>query len=273
MAAGALTLAFTSCADYDNDAYVQKMLYDKAFAEKFGDIDPNQTWNTVAQRSRPFAINLPGNFNLRIFTTDPRTKKSQSELLANYQNDGKGYKGNTGEDYTIKFDCPDGLYSVYADIQYVGTERHIMQRVPLTVDGEGIVVFGGTKGGDSRGYFPAGFPKGNYEKVDAPVYTTGHKEFFSKEAYVGSGGTDKGFMNVIPEQVSNISKEHVATDFVYVSTGLPTHLYPIYTWTGADVEVGIQWRAAGQTSWPEFSDTGHTKTIWSTTSDGVSGTG
>lgn len=226
----------TSCQDYDPwDGDVAKYEYRKDFLNTFGNIDPNHTWNTAEQRTMEFKINVPGTFNLRIFTTNPKNADSQSELLANYTNNGQGYA--SGDSYTISFDCPAGLHKVWADIQYVGSQRHIIQQVELDAEGCGKAIFG--EDGTRATIHPA--------TTDHLKISKGDKEIFSKRAYTGT----KNFMSVIPENVENTSKEDVHTDFVYVSTGELYHLYPVYIYTGAHVKVGVQCRQDEESEWEE----------------------
>lgn len=84
---------------------------------------------------------------------------------------------------------------------------------------------------------------------------------FTRAAYDGSQG---GFMDIIPENVENTNKEHVSVDFSYVSTGAPLHLYPMYTWTGADVTIGLQYKENHSASWPTNINE-DTEKIWETT--------
>lgn len=236
----------TSCNDYnplgEDLAHFQ---YRKEFVKAFGDIDPNHTWNTAEQRSMEFQINVPGTFNLRIFTTNPKNAETKSELLANYTNGGQGYE--SGDSYTISFDCPSGLRKVWADIQYVGSQRHIIQQVEIDADGHGMAVFG------EDGTRATVYTSSNILDGKNVVKATGKKEIFSKLAYTGHGD-DKSFMQVIPEQVENTHKEEVHTDFVYVSTGQPYKLYPIYIFTGADVSIGIQYRPDNESDWDEANE-------------------
>ncbi len=227
----------TSCSDFDPwDGNRAQVEYRKDFLKTFGNIDPNHTWNTAEQRTMEFQINVPGTFNLRIFTTNPKNSETGSELLANYTNGDQGYK--SGETHTITFDCPTGLRKVWADIQYVGSERHIIQQVEMDMEGFGKAVFGEDTATRATIY-PA--------TTDHLSITKGGKEIFSKRAYTG----DKNFMDVIPENVENTSKEDVHTDFVYVSTGEQYHLYPVYIYTGAHVKVGVQCRQDEESEWEE----------------------
>lgn len=239
----------TSCQDYDPwDGDVAKYEYRKQFMNVFGNIDPNHTWNTAEQRSMEFQINVPGTFNLRIFTTNPKNAETKSELLANYTNGGQGYE--SGDSYTISFDCPSGLRKVWADIQYVGSERHIIQQVEIDMQGYGKAVFG--ENGATRATITPNSTQ--LESGKDLIHKTGKKEIFTKQAYTGEGDSDaggKGFIDIIPENKQNTSKEDVHTDFVYVSTGETYHLYPIYIYTGANVQIGIQYREDEEHDWSE----------------------
>lgn len=239
----------TSCSDFDPwDGNRAQVEYRKDFLKTFGNIDPNHTWNTAEHRTMDFVINVPGTFNLRIFTTNPKNSETGSELLANYTNGGQGYK--SGETHTITFDCPSGLRKVWADIQYVGSERHIIQQVEMDMEGFGKAVFG-ESGGTRATIVPTNGITFNDKEV---IVNTGKKEIFTKQAYTGEGDTDaggKGFIDIIPENQQNTSKEDVHTDFVYVSTGETYHLYPIYIYTGANVQIGIQYRPDEESDWSE----------------------
>lgn len=231
----------TSCQDFSPwDGDIVQYEYRKDFQKAFGNIDPNHTWNTAAQRTMEFQINVPGTFNLRIFTTNPKTSETGSELLANYTNNGQGYE--SGDSYTISFDCPSGLRKVWADIQYVGSQRHIIQQVEMDMEGYGKAVFGEKKTQTRATIVPR----------DGVIQKTGKKEIFTLQAYTGSNDAaahNKGFIDVIPENQHNVSKEDVHTDFVYVSSGEPYHLYPIYIYTGATVTVGVQYRQDAESDW------------------------
>lgn len=236
------------CQDYDPGLSLNEIAYHDAFHKAFGTIDPDHTWNTAEHRTMEFQINVPGTFNLRIFTTNPKNAESQSELLANYTNSGQGYE--SGDSYTISFDCPSGLRKVWADIQYVGSERHIIQQVEMDAEGRGKAVFGNNEATRAT-IFPTSGIAFNGKEV---IVKTGKKEIFTKQAYTGEGDTDaggKGFIDIIPENKQNTSKEDVHTDFVYVSTGETYHLYPIYIYTGANVQIGIQYRPDEESDWSE----------------------
>lgn len=238
------------CEEYNMGLSIEDITYRHAFNEAFGDIDPLHTWNTAAQRSLDFHINVPGTFYLRVFTTEPRVASAESELLAYYKNDGKGYKGCTGESYSINFDCPSGLKKVFADIEYVDDGRHIMLPVNFDENGHGVVEFG--KMVATRGTIYTGQTYITKDDVDVMHFT--------REAYDGSQG---GFLDLIPENVENTNKEHVSVDFSYVSTGAPLHLYPMYTWTGANVTIGLQYKESHSISWPTDINEADEK-IWTT---------
>lgn len=246
----------TSCQDYDPwDGDVAKYEYRKDFLNTFGNIDPNHTWNTAEQRTMEFKINVPGTFNLRIFTTEPRVASAESELLAYYKNDGMGYEGCTGQSYTISFDCPSGLKKVFADIEYIGDGHHIMLPVTLDAEGHGLVEFGkmGTRG-ESHVAENKGSGRAEY------IYKAANDMHFTRAAYDGGQG---GFLDLIPENVENTNKEHVSVDFSYVSTGAPLNLYPMYTWTGANVTIGLQYKANHSANWPDYNE--EEQKIWTTT--------
>ncbi len=257
MTLAAAGMLATSCQDYDPwDGDVAAYEYRKQFQNVFGNIDPNHTWNTAEQRTMEFKINVPGTFNLRIFTTEPRVASAESELLAYYKNDGMGYEGCTGQSYTISYDCPSGLKKVFADIEYVSDGRHIMLPVNVDDKGHGVVEFGkmGTRGeshvAENKG---SGGTRAEY------IYKDSEEMHFTRAAYDGGQG---GFLDLIPENIENTNKPHVSVDFSYVSTGAPLHLYPMYTWTGANVTIGLQYKQNG--AWPQ-SINEETERIWSTT--------
>lgn len=244
------------CEEYNMGLSIEDITYRHAFNEAFGDIDPLHTWNTAAQRSLDFHINVPGTFYLRVFTTEPRVASAESELLAYYKNDGKGYKGSTGESYSINFDCPSGLKKVFADIEYVDDGRHIMLPVNFDENGHGVVEFG--KMVATRGEMHVAESKGSGRAEY--IYKDAKEMHFTRAAYDGSQG---GFLDLIPENVENTNKEHVSVDFSYVSTGAPLHLYPMYTWTGANVTIGLQYKESHSISWPTDINEADEK-IWTT---------
>lgn len=267
MALAATGMLATSCRDFDqfDDHAIKIQDYNRDFTKVFGNVDPNHTWNTASQRSMDFTINVPGTFNLRVFTTNPKNESAQSELLANFTNNGQGYK--SGDTYSITFDCPSGLRKVWADIQYVGSERHIIQQVEMDMQGYAKAVFGGD-GAQTRAQI---IPQTGL------ITKTGKKEIFTLQAYTGVGeSSNNGFISVIPENVENTHKEEVHTDFVYVSTGETYHLYPIYIFTGADVTVGVQYRRNSESDWqteyamlrtkPEYGENGRVMRLFSSSS-------
>lgn len=251
MALAATGMLATSCRDFDqfDDHAIKIQDYNRDFTKVFGNVDPNHTWNTASQRSMDFTINVPGTFNLRVFTTNPKNESTQSELLANFTNNGQGYK--SGDTYSITFDCPSGLRKVWADIQYVGSERHIIQQVEMDMEGYAKAVFGGDGAQTRATIVPSSTQLVSGKDL---IVKTGKKEIFTKQAYTGEGDTNaggKGFIDIIPENVQNTSREEVHTDFVYVSTGETYHLYPIYIYTGANVQIGIQYRQNEESDWSE----------------------
>lgn len=267
IAFAAAGLLAASCQDFDPwDGDVKQYEYRKEFQKAFGNIDPNHTWNTAAQRSMDFKINIPGTFYLRVFTTEPRVESAESELLAYYKNDGRGYEGCTGETYSINFDGPSGLKKVYADIEYVSDGRHILLPVMLDEEGHGVVEYG--KMDTTRGTIhPVAQDNQNTTSRGHYIYSDSEDiKHFNKDAYDASAG---GFMDLIPENVENTNKEYVSVDFSYVSTGQPLHLYPMYTYTGATVTIGLQYRNPNDPNdpnynWPQSINFDEEK-IWTTT--------
>lgn len=237
-------MVYTSCQDEDFGFNSRDIAYNSSLVKVLGTPSPDQTWTTAVQNTVNFNINMPGEYALKVYSRSPRGENSGALLLADFQGP---FVGETGEAYPIRFDAPQGLESVYVSIESEELGGRILKEVKLDADGIGDAFFGA--GATTRGINLAGTTA-----VSAPaVYSLdGDVVDFPKDAF-------ENFMSVIPEEKVNTNKSNLSYNFVYVSSGVPVHLYPIYTYTNANDSFYIQYRANKDSEWSDYMP------IWLTT--------
>lgn len=236
----------SSCREHGLDFDPVAINYQKDFNKFFGNVDPNHTWNTATIRTLDYQINISGDYSIKVFANSPRQAGNKSVLLADFAGP---FTGGTGQKYSFNFDCPTGLQSVWVALEGGNLPGYVLEEVPINSDGKASVKFGGeasaTRGivhaVDSKG---TGWPNEYVYKAQGAAATT----IFKKAAYDGTV-EDHSFLSIIPEQQPNAAKPGVASDFVFVSTGQTYNLYPMYVYTGADVSIGVQYRASATDTW------------------------
>lgn len=115
MCAGVAGMLLSGCTNddlYDPNAIVKK--YEQNWEKTFGEIDPNQTWNTAVKVTA--TANIPyitGESIMRVYTSNPL--ENGCKLLAKTK-----INGGTGN---ISFDAPNTMKQAFVSIENDGTYR------------------------------------------------------------------------------------------------------------------------------------------------------
>ncbi len=177
---------------------IRKSVYDREFEKVFGQIDPNQTWNTASQVSLNVTVNFPGEYTVKVYTANPRYPDNCAYLAGQYDH-------ITAGDHTFLCDLPATVDCAYVGLIDADGNRMILP-AELT-EHKGRVEFGNNT--MTKAVMPCSEPF-SVEKADKLVWTL----------------TDlKAPLNTLPEMVNNTGK--VTQNFEYVSMGSFT-LYPVY---------------------------------------------
>lgn len=204
--AATLPLVLSGCQDeeFGYSKYdVMDSKYAKEFADSFGDIDPNHTWNTATRASIDVEINFDGAYTVKVYTANPRYPENNSYLVGQFDNVETGA-------HNFLCDMPSTVECAYVGlIDYEG--NRIIEPAPLTM-GKSSVVFGIRSMSQTRAVYTGNSPF---------IYSEASKQEWTL--------TDlKAPLQTLPEGVNNTGK--VAQNFEYVSMGEFT-IYPIYSIT------------------------------------------
>lgn len=215
---GFLGILLTGCEKenvYNPDAYNQK--YRDNWEKEFGDIDPQQMWNTAATSTINISVGYPGNYTAKLYTCNPRNKNAQAYLLGKFD-----IKGNATT--ALQFDMPSALNVVYVSLTNNDGGR-ILKTCTLQ-DGEANISFGTQA--TTRGVIEA----------DGNLFVKSDPAAFTSEAY-------KDFNKVIPEgNTDNVNNPYFFDKLIYKSTGSFT-VYPIYNYTSNTPIIGIYYNLNG----------------------------
>lgn len=212
MCAGLTSILFTGCANddvYDPNATTKK--YQENWEKQFGDIDPQQTWNTSTTHTAEITIGYSGSHTLKIYTANPQDKQSQAYLLGQYNITG-------GKSYSLQFDVPSSLTNVYVSLVDQNGGQ-IIKSIPI-VDGKVSVAFG-TDAPTTRTIYAS----------DGTIRVTqGYGIRYGKEDCQAP-------LQILPEGINN--KKKVTENFLYRSIGKLFYIRPIYYKSNSWVTLGI----------------------------------
>lgn len=109
MYAGVTGMLLSGCTNddlYNPEAVVKK--YEQNWEKQFGQVDPEQTWNTAKQVTAKINLGdlLSGDYTVRIYTANPHS--NEAALLAEKEMNGES---------TISFDAPQLLEYVFITVQ------------------------------------------------------------------------------------------------------------------------------------------------------------
>lgn len=212
MCAGLTGILLTGCANdnvYNPNAATKK--YQENWEKQFGEIDPQQTWNTSTSRIAEITIGYSGNYTLKIYTTPPKNEQVQAYLLGRYDVVGDN-------SHSLQFDTPSSLTTVYvALIDQDGGQ--IIKSAPI-VDGKVNVAFG----------------------TDSPstrtIHTSGGTIRVTEGYGIQYGKEDCQIpLQILPEGINN--KKKVTENFLYKSIGKLFYIRPIYFKSNDWVTLGI----------------------------------
>lgn len=212
MCAGLTGVLLAGCVNddmYDPNAAAKK--YQERWEKNFGNIDPQQTWNTSAIHTADITIGYSGNYTLKIYTADPRNKQTQAYLLGQYD-----VVGN--QSHSLQFDMPSSLTNVYV----VLTDQDGGQIIkPTSIINKKVNVVFGTDDSTTRTIHNSG----------GVVYiSTGYGVRYGEEDYQAP-------LHILPESVNNTKK--VTENFLYKSIGKLFYIRPIYYKSNDWVTLGI----------------------------------
>lgn len=213
------SLTLSSCLT--DDAIIENLnkKYESLWEETMGKVDPNHTWNTAGLGIVTANIGGEGNYNLKLYTSNPRMTSKASYLLANFEVKG-------GETIKQDFDMPTNLTHIYASL--VDAKGYRMVKSADIIDGtihfdfteytsraiddgsDDIVSWKTTK--DSNGNI-------TYYYFNEDDYKTPLKALPEGQKY------DATFFQSQTETV-------LYTNFLYLSTGAEFTIYPFYNITG-----------------------------------------
>ncbi len=202
--AATLPLVLTGCQDEEFGYTKYDVLnskYAKEFAESFGDIDPNHTWNTATRASIDVEINFDGAYTVKVYTANPRYSENNAYLVGQFDNVEMG-------SHTFLCDMPATVECAYVGlIDYEGNRMILPAEVVM---GKASVEFGSKQ---TRAVYNGTEPF-TYGPSTNHVITT-----------INDIRTP---LATLPEQVNNTGK--VSQNFEYISMG-PFELAPIYSIT------------------------------------------
>lgn len=223
MCAGLTGMMLAGCANDDvYDPNATSKQYQANWEKQFGDIDPQQTWNTAATHTADISIGYSGKYTLKIYTANPRSQETQAYLLGRYDVEG-------GKSYSLQFDMPSSLTNIYVALADEDGGQ-IIKSAPIS-NSKASVVFGTYA--TTKGF--VGTENDNFSKTDAIHFT--------KEAY-------NNFLDIIPEgDTENVNKtELLHSNFNYKSKG-SFIIYPMYTVTNGTPTLGVYYKLPGQNEW------------------------
>lgn len=200
----ALTL-LPSCQDEEFGYTKQDIMdsvYAKRFAEAFGDVDPNHTWNTASQTSITVDINFEGLYTVKVYTANPRYSENNVYLVGQFD----GIEPGT---HTFQCDMPATVECAYVGLIDQDGNRMILP-AQLAM-GKASVEFGSKtqtrtvyEGTDPFTFGPSSnMIETTMDDIRTPLVT-------------------------LPEHQNNTGK--VSQNFEYISMGAFT-IYPIYSIT------------------------------------------
>jgi len=206
-AMGASLLALTSCQDeefgYSFDD-VRVGAYNRNFADVFGTVDPEQTWNTATQVSLDVNICFDGEYTIKVYTANPRYPENNAYLAGQYDN------VTTGQ-HLLRCDLPASVE--YAYVGLIDAQRNRIILPAQVVKGKASVTFGSD------------------ETTRSLVFgdgTTSEWSHSQGEKRVTTLADIKTPLATLPERTNNTGK--VSQNFEYVSMG-EFEIYPIYSIT------------------------------------------
>lgn len=229
-------ISFTGCKDFDFESRTNPQTeYDKAFADVFEYIDPEQSWNTCAKRAAEVTINYPGIYTVKIYTADPKNDPAHAFLLGQFDE----VEGE--QTAVLEFDIPSCLEYVYVSL--VDAEGgHTHKYASLNKAGVAKVTFGKLAAVDSRTVNIRG---------DSRYLSEADTIHFGKKAYWANhpGHEGHGFLTKIPEgDPNNISKEGVYKNFKYRVNGAFS-IHPMYHVSSAQPNLYISYKLPGSEQW------------------------
>lgn len=202
--AATLPLVLSGCQDEEFGYTKYDVLnskYAKEFAESFGDIDPNHTWNTATRASIEVEINFDGAYTVKVYTANPRYSENNAYLVGQFDNVEMG-------SHTFLCDMPATVECAYVGlIDYEG--NRMILPAPLSM-GKTSVAFG------------------NKSQTRAVYSGSDPFTFSAAETHEWTLSDLTTPLNTLPEGINNTGK--VAQNFEYVSMGEFT-IYPIYSIT------------------------------------------
>lgn len=212
MCAGLTGVLLAGCANddvYDPNATTKK--YQENWEKNFDNIDPQQTWNTSAIHTADISIGYLGNYILKIYTADPRSKQTQAYLLGQYNAVG-------GKSYSFQFDMPSSLTNVY--VVLIDQDGGQIIKSVAVINGKVSTAFGTDKSSTRTIHNSSGIVS----------VTGGYGIVYGKEDCQAP-------LQILPEGVNNKSK--VTENFLYKSIGKLFYISPIYFKSSSWVTLGI----------------------------------
>lgn len=194
---------------YDPNAITKK--YKENWEKQFGDIDPQQTWNTSAAQTANISIGYSGKYTLKIYTANPRSQATQAYLLGQFEVEG-------GKSHSLQFDMPSSLTNIYVSLVDQDGGQ-IIKTVPVA-DGKVSVAFG------------------NNTAATRTIYTSDGTIHVSQGYGIVYGKEDcQAPLEILPEGENNQKK--VTENFLYKSIGKLFYIRPIYFKSNSWVTLGI----------------------------------
>lgn len=229
-------MMFSGCKDFDFESRTNPQTeYDKAFANVFDYIDPEQSWNTCAQRMAEVTINYPGIYTVKIYTADPKNDPAHAFLLGQFDE----VEGE--QTAQLRFDIPSCLEYVYVSL-VDGEGGHTHKYARLNKSGVAKVTFGKLAAADSRTVNIRG--DGRYLSETDTIHF-GMNAYWEDEL----GHEGHGFLTKIPEgDPSNLSKEGVYKNFKYRVNGAFS-IHPMYHVSSATPNLYISYKLPGSDQW------------------------
>ncbi len=195
--------------------------YDATWSSIFGEIDPNQTWNTATYSTANVSIGYGGSYTVKVYSADPESSDEQAYLLGKFDVEG-------GITSTVQFDMPTALSEVYFSL--VNSEGYRLVKSAQVENGEVSVSFG------------AASTRGVISSSDSYVTKAESISFELDE----NPSVYNSFLEKIPENQYNQAK--VTSDFLYTSNG-SFLMYFIYKNSSASPTVGMEYKLTGSDKW------------------------
>jgi len=204
---GALALASCQSTDvYDASRKAQELADN--FAEQFGEIAPDQTWNTVQNVNANVTIGFEGTYTVNFYSADPFDKSTADEAVQY-----GSFTVNGGETTTVTFNAPtiSEVYAVVYDASGMGMTKKV------TVSDNACTVAVATA-----------------SNAKALTRTAASGGWETSEAATFSSSVIKSIIEALPEGENAADKRN---DYEFKSAGEFT-IYPVYGVTSANDEIG-----------------------------------